>query len=252
MEKSGFYARVVCRQYSRYGDLENDFTELPRPFHTFAYVQAGRLECITAEGKLTATEGDVLFIPHRQRYLLWWKGEYSATLSCHFLLPPGLDPTEEKQIPLQKVQAPETEETFAFLTQEHGLEAMGRFYLLCHNLFERMECSALPPVDGRIRKAMQYLQQEYRSPVTVEQLAAVANMSPSRFFALFKKETGVPPMVYKNQLAVQHAALMLAGEESVEEIAAETGFASAAYFRRVFKAVTGVSPREYRKGLKLR
>jgi transcriptional regulator GlxA family with amidase domain len=56
------------------------------------------------------------------------------------------------------------------------------------------------------------------------------------------------PVEYINSYRVNRAILLLISNSglSIEQIAELTGFESSAYFRRVFKAQTGKTPREYR------
>lgn len=252
MEAHHFLTNVICRNYQNYGVREDDYTDLPRPYHTFAYVISGRLECTVGERLVVGEPGDVLFIPFHVRYLLRWIGEPAATYSFHFLLPPDVDPFADQVAPLQVLKDTGTGEEFAFIYRnirhrDRALGGLSRFYGLCDRLFRQMAHAEMPSMDEWVRRAIHYIHVYYHRPLSVEALAAVAQMSPSRFYTLFKKETGHSPIVYKNRVAVQQAVLLLARDYSIEEVSAETGFASSAYFRRVFKAVTGQTPRQYRK-----
>lgn len=73
-------------------------------------------------------------------------------------------------------------------------------------------------------------------------------MSTSRFFPLFRRSLGLSPVEYINHYRINRAVILLMSSEghSVEEVSEATGFQSAAYFRRVFKKITGKSPRDYR------
>lgn len=257
MDKSHFLNDVFCNKYTVAGPRSQDFTQSPRPYYTFAYVLEGRLECIENGRTVVGEVGDVLFFPYHLQYVLRWAAEKNVTYSFHFLLPSGADPLADKVAPLQVLRGTDSKEEFAAIfrdmqERERILGALGRFYGLCDTLFRQLSYTKAPSIDARVRRVMKYIYLYYQRPLSVEQLAALVQLSPSRFYALFKKETGFSPIAYKNRVAVRHGAMLLAGERSVEEIAAETGFASSAYFRRTFKAVTGLSPREYRKGLKLR
>ena len=94
----------------------------------------------------------------------------------------------------------------------------------------------------------EYLENNYDAHCTVEGLAGLCFLSPSRFFYHFKKETGLSPIAYKNQVCIRHATqtLLLEKHKSIEEVSEEYGFESAVYFRRLFKSVTGKTPTQYR------
>ena len=83
----------------------------------------------------------------------------------------------------------------------------------------------------------------------MEAIAAAARMSPPRFFPAFKAATGVTPIAYVNHIRVRHAILLMTQNEDdpIEKISDAAGFESAAYFRRVFRAATGKSPKEYKR-----
>ena len=102
-----------------------------------------------------------------------------------------------------------------------------------------------------IKKAIDYLTFNYTGNITIDELAAIANLSSSRFFTVFKKETGLTPIEYKNRICIRNAEkMLLTSDLSIEEIAEKTGFNSSSYFRRTFKAFTGKTPREYKNSIK--
>ena len=105
------------------------------------------------------------------------------------------------------------------------------------------------PHDIRLERVISYIESSYSRKTSVEELARLANMSVSRFFPYFKNEFGVTPIDYINSYRVGRAIILLMNDSSltVESVSEAVGFESSAYFRRVFKSVTGYSPRQYRK-----
>ena len=90
-------------------------------------------------------------------------------------------------------------------------------------------------------------------PLAVHEMAARANISPSRFSAKFKAQFGVAPHRYLLRLRIKHARELLAGSEhAIEEIAAYCGFADVHHFAKTFKKETGVAPGAFRKAGKNR
>lgn len=91
------------------------------------------------------------------------------------------------------------------------------------------------------------MEQHLDQPLQVATLAALASLSPSHFFALFKQHTGCSPMDYFTRLRMQHARRLLgSGSTSVKEVAAALGYADPFYFSRVFKSVNNVAPSKFR------
>lgn len=244
------------RKYVHQTADTDDFTDLPRPYFTLAYLICGQLECETASDRFLVEPGDILFVPFRQRYILRWAGSpQSATYSCHFNFPAYSEPFGNKEFSLQKIAAQtDKEAVFAYLcNQEHqracSLGVFGAFYSLCHALYPHLKYEKVFQLDARIQKAVDYLNLHYRSRIAINELAHISNLSPSRFHYCFKKELGMTAIEYKNSLCVKHASLLLISEpdKSIEEISMESGFNSSEYFRRSFKAATGQTPRDYRK-----
>jgi transcriptional regulator GlxA family with amidase domain len=98
----------------------------------------------------------------------------------------------------------------------------------------------------RIEQSLDYMAANLDRPLQVATLAALAGLSPSHFFALFKQHKGCPPMDYFTRLRMRRACeLFDSTAASVKEVAAALGFDDQFYFSRLFKSVNGVSPRGY-------
>lgn len=99
----------------------------------------------------------------------------------------------------------------------------------------------------KVERSIAYMTDHINQPLQVATLAALANVSPSHFFALFKQRTGCPPMDYFTRLRMQHACRLLGSTSaSVKEVAAALGYDDPFYFSRVFKSVHQVPPSRYR------
>ena len=85
-------------------------------------------------------------------------------------------------------------------------------------------------------------------PVRISTLCAVAGLSESYFFTLFKSVTGSAPMAFFIRLRIRRACELFQDQDlSVKETAALLGYQDQFYFSRTFKVVMGISPTEYRK-----
>ena len=99
----------------------------------------------------------------------------------------------------------------------------------------------------KIGQSIRYMLQHLDEPVQVATLAARVNVSPSHFFALFKRQIGCAPIDYFIRLRMQHACRLLDETAmSVKEVAATLGYDDPFYFSRIFKSVNQVAPSEYR------
>ena len=101
--------------------------------------------------------------------------------------------------------------------------------------------------DSRIERALMEVRERYFQAVSVEQLAHVAALSPSRFAHLFASQVGMSPMQYLQQVRLTAAQELLIGSDrAIGDIAAAVGFDNPLYFSRVFRKRFGASPRKFR------
>jgi len=100
----------------------------------------------------------------------------------------------------------------------------------------------------RIQSVLAYARQHLRLPLTTEDLAAIACLSPRQFTRAFRVETGVSPAKAIEAMRVEAAKLMLKQSRlPIEEIAAAVGFANRERMRRAFLRVQGEVPRAIRR-----
>lgn len=99
-----------------------------------------------------------------------------------------------------------------------------------------------------LKKALAYIQTNYREGLTQEQVAQAVHLSPGYFSRLFRHEQGVTFSEYLASLRLQKAQhLLQTSALSIGEIAAEVGYGDPNYFSRVFSKTYGMSPSEFRE-----
>jgi AraC-like DNA-binding protein len=102
---------------------------------------------------------------------------------------------------------------------------------------------------GRLRRAIEHIQQNLDKDLTLAELAGLVYMSPYHFARLFKRSTGVPPHRFVVRQRIARARAILATQEpSVAQISRMVGFRTPSHFTTVFRRVTGITPRGYRTG----
>lgn len=132
---------------------------------------------------------------------------------------------------------------------ETVLETNGLLYILCSrfltNAIHKYEVT-----DDRIRKIQRYIRMHIDEPLSIDELSGICCLSKDHFIRLFKKEMGQTPVRYINQKKIEKAQLkIIAGEQSIKDIAYSLSFDNISYFNRLFKIYTRVTPREYKKSL---
>ena len=123
--------------------------------------------------------------------------------------------------------------------------ALDAFYTLYRQLTPLLpENQAFRP---EIRRALAFMEENRERDFRMAELAAFCQLSESHLYHLFKQETSLSPVVYKNRARIRRAAeLLLSEEASVEWISQRLHFSSPAYFRRVFRKYMGMTPSAYR------
>lgn len=87
---------------------------------------------------------------------------------------------------------------------------------------------------------------------SVAVFAAMANLSPSYFSDLVKKETGLSPKdMIMRRLIDEAKHRLTVSSDDVSTIAYDLGFQYPAHFSRAFKRVAGISPTDFRRQLEL-
>ena len=135
------------------------------------------------------------------------------------------------------------------LAQLEGRETFsaGRESLAGHGRIMGLVPETTTETGRKVERSIAYMADHINQPLQVATLAALANVSPSHFFALFKQRTGCPPMDYFTRLRMRHACRMLGSTSaSVKEVAAALGYDDPFYFSRVFKSIHQVPPSRYR------
>ncbi len=96
----------------------------------------------------------------------------------------------------------------------------------------------------QVARAIDYMHSHLDQEISLEVLAQTVNISPSHLRRLFKQATGMAPHQYLTSLRVNRAKeLLLTRSFSVNEVAAEVGFADQSHLHRHFKRVFGVTPK---------
>lgn len=119
---------------------------------------------------------------------------------------------------------------------------------LLHAVFGRLEPGLFPTYPAPLARLLEEVQADPGREASVPALARRAGMSRSRFASWFRSHLGQAPAAWVRQVRVDHAARLLClGDDSLEQIAADTGFPNRFHFTRVFTALAGLPPAAYRK-----
>ncbi len=101
---------------------------------------------------------------------------------------------------------------------------------------------------GYVYKILCFVDTHYSENVTMNDLSAVAGLSPDYMARKFKSALHMTPSEYVRKFRIARAMELLCTTEcSVAEVARRTGFSDVSLFSRVFKQSVGLPPASYRK-----
>jgi AraC-like DNA-binding protein len=103
-------------------------------------------------------------------------------------------------------------------------------------------------VPAAVALALRHLERDFDQAISPSSLAAQAGMSAARFARLVKRVHGISPMQLITKTRITAGARLLRETKlGIAGIALDCGFADHSAFTRAFRAVTGLSPTEYRR-----
>lgn len=102
--------------------------------------------------------------------------------------------------------------------------------------------------DKRMRIFLRYIEKYYSEDISLEALAASANVSKSECLRCFKSTLQTSPYKYITEYRLSAAAkLLINTDKPITEIAFDVGFHHLSHFGKLFREKTGMSPKEYRE-----
>ncbi|MXO59927.1 helix-turn-helix domain-containing protein [Altererythrobacter salegens] len=105
-----------------------------------------------------------------------------------------------------------------------------------------------PHADAAIRRVEEWLTNHFAQSAAVGGAVEASGLAERTLKRRFKAATGVALIDYVQNLRIEEAKRLLEEDAAaVDEIAAEVGYDNAAFFRRLFKRLTGLNPGEYRR-----
>lgn len=145
--------------------------------------------------------------------------------------------------------------TLDFIEREHGAAIAARVaremvvYIRRDGAHEQesMYLAYRSHIDPAIHAVQDWLSANPAEKGRLPDLAAIANMSVRNLTRAFTKATGISIGEYRRRLRLEHAKMLLADpQRTIEAVAADSGFADARQFRRIWQRAYGVSPARYR------
>jgi AraC-like DNA-binding protein len=242
-----------------YHDVDPHWSvEKARGFNTLVYVTEGKVIYYIENKQYELGKGEVLYIPHNLNRA--WTShpheshkKYTVVFALEGPLPeiPLFFGKKEELFRFSPRNAAYFEQRFAFLFVQ-WLGQRTYFEHLCSNVLsellilisqERSERRASPAKDRMVRKIQEYILYNFRRNITIDELAAITNVTPNYVTVLFKEVMGITPIQYLHQTRINTAWNLLHNTGmTVREVAEYLGYCDQSYFNRMFKKRMGSAP----------
>ncbi|MBD2103528.1 AraC family transcriptional regulator [Leptolyngbya sp. FACHB-261] len=98
------------------------------------------------------------------------------------------------------------------------------------------------PEHRAVTQVREYIDVCYAENLSLQKLAALAQLNPFHLAQVFRKTVGLPPHAYLNQVRVARARTLIVAGEPIAQAAQATGFVDQSHLTRRFKQVLGFTP----------
>jgi AraC family transcriptional regulator len=228
------------------------------------------LQCEGVKRDRPPSAGSIVVVPAGSSVLVRWQGSIDE---LHVYLEPSLvtrvaaelfefDSTRTVVPPLFGLNLPELRSSMLAIDAELRTGGLGG-PLLVESLATILSVQLIRYITGahrlplsvdgvlprrKLRTLIEYIMENLGGSPTLEQMAAVAHLSPYHFVRQFKAATGLPPHQYVIARRVERAQHLMRvdGELGLVEVARRVGFSNQTDFSFHFKRIAGIAPGQFR------
>ena len=222
------------------------------PYYHFMYVEDGEGIFEFPDGKYTVEKGTIVFF--RKNYPVIYRRKKNVFVTAWVSFDGSL---------VDKILEYLHAENYAFFKSDNVWQIMKSIYkkasenaspeVLSSNVykliiayFNEMNKEKSPSV---LAKVKEYIENNYSEDISVADMARVAEVSESFVYRLFREKENMTPVEYLQNTRVEKAKHILMTNEAIgiSEISEACGFSISAYFCKVFRNFTQMTPNTYRK-----
>lgn len=118
-------------------------------------------------------------------------------------------------------------------------------HYVLHALFRPLHNEQYRESNALAKQAMNYINQNFRKPISLNDLAKELNVSPFYVSKLIKSAFGKNFTDVVNEVRIEESKRLLKQRQRVKRIAYDVGFQSQSYFAKMFRKLVGMTPSEY-------
>ncbi len=244
------------------GDVESVFpftTHNPggRKDYYFLYLASGELE-VTLPSKIqTVSAGTVLIFPpgYSYRYVYQGKGplrylwaHFTGSYADRFLRECGMNPLPFCRELGESRAVAEQFERMLILSEGNSPRLRQELSCAMEQVILTTARAITVTEKQPLERSLHRMHSAFWEELRIPDLAAMENLSHSRYITLFRRQTGVSPTAYLIGLRMEHACYLLSNTDmSIKQIGISVGYEDPQFFSKLFKKHVGVSPLQYRK-----
>lgn len=218
------------------------------PQHFFGYIEAGQCEIVSEQITITATVGDVFYIPKGLRYHSYWHSKDTIKFKSFGFQ--YLPENRTEQYLLQKIYCDQSiKALFKSLPTNQAANSalIGDFYSAVAKILPYMQ-SEQSKGNAVVEKAKNFIMEN--PTCNIPEIARHCLISEAALYNIFRKETNYTPNSLRQKTLCEKAVLLLSTTDlSVQNISDSLGFSSTSYFRKILFKHIGQTPRQIRKGV---
>lgn len=215
--------------------------------HFLALLLKGNAKIVCEDRTLEIREGEAFYFPKGLRYQSYWYGQPDIHfLSFGFSTMPAGD---RKGYILQTIPDSELQSLLKCIPtpgRQVDSHTLSLFYAALAQATIHMACEPSQTGSQLANAAAGFMRRNPYAPMP--EVADACGVSQPHLYATFREATGTTPNDYRQSVLCQMAVeLLTTTDKTVEEISGLLRFSSAAYFRKVLRKHTGMTPKQIRQ-----
>ena len=251
------YNDIIPVNYGmEYCEPNHSFGPAVRHHWLLHFVANGHGKFVTPRGEYTLGRGDIFVI--RPYEITFYQADGEDPWTYVWI---GFETSHELPMSFDRdvISMPDMEGDFRRLGEygllygaHRGMQDMVLSVAYC--LLSRLFLAEDPEragAEGYVNAALTIIKAEYSNPLTVGSIADRLHVNRQHLQRIFKAAMGLTPGAYLTSVRMSRAVeLIEKGGYSLSVISASVGYSDPFVFSRAFKKHTGLSPQEYRRGLR--